>query len=89
MIIRQNIFKIPSIFAMGNKELNQQKFANAVLKAAEKKDLSLRKLAASSGLEFSQVQRIAKGKVNLALSTIISLAEGLEISPSELFGYYE
>ena len=74
---------------MGSKEINQQKFALAVLKAAENKDLSLRKLAAASGLEFSQVQRIAKGKVNLALSTIISLSEGLEITPSELFAYYE
>jgi len=89
MFIRQNIFKIPGLFGMGSKELNQQRFANAVLKAAEMKDLSLRKLAASSGLEFSQVQRITKGKVNLALSTIISLSEGLEMSPSELFGFYE
>jgi transcriptional regulator with XRE-family HTH domain len=74
---------------MGSKEINQQKFAQAILRAAEDKDLSLRKLAAASGLEFSQVQRIAKGKVNLALSTIISLAEGLEITPSELFKYYD
>ena len=74
---------------MGRKDENQQKFAEAVLKAAEGKDLSLRKLAAASGLEFSQVQRITKGKVNLALSTIIALAEGLEITPSELFKYYE
>ena len=74
---------------MGSKEINQQKFAQAVLRAAEDKELSLRKLAAASGLEFSQVQRIAKGKVNLALSTIISLSEGLEITPAELFRYYE
>lgn len=74
---------------MESKEIKQEKFARAVLKAAENKSLSLRKLAAASGLEFSQVQRITKGKVNLALSTIISLSEGLEISPSELFGYYE
>ncbi|MBE9462120.1 helix-turn-helix domain-containing protein [Dyadobacter subterraneus] len=74
---------------MEKKEMNQLKFAKAILKAAEEKNLSLRKLSAASGLEFSQVQRIAKGKVNLALSTIISLAEGLEITPSELFQYYE
>ena len=74
---------------MGSKEQNQLKFGQAVLKAADEKNLSLRKLAAASGLEFSQVQRIAKGKVNLALSTIISLSEGLELSPSELFKYYD
>ncbi|OJV15259.1 MAG: hypothetical protein BGO21_29805 [Dyadobacter sp. 50-39] len=70
---------------MENKEQILQRFAEAMLGAAKEKDLSLRKLAASSGLEYAQVQRIAKGKVNLALTTIVALCEGLEISPSELF----
>ena len=70
---------------MENKEQILQRFAEAILGAAKEKDLSLRKLAASSGLEYAQVQRIAKGKVNLALTTIVALCEGLEISPSELF----
>ncbi|REA60190.1 hypothetical protein DSL64_16080 [Dyadobacter luteus] len=73
---------------MESKEERQEKFAKAVLTVAEERGLSLRKLAAASGLEYSQVQRICKGKVNPALSTIISLAEGLEVSPSELFAYY-
>lgn len=70
---------------MESKDVILQKFGGAILEAAKEKDLSLRKLAAASGLEYSQVQRIAKGKVNLALTTIVSLCEGLEISPSELF----
>lgn len=74
---------------MESKELRQQKFATAVLEAAKVKNLSLRKLAAASGLEYSQVQRISKGRINPALTTIISLCEGLEISPSELFGFYK
>jgi transcriptional regulator with XRE-family HTH domain len=81
--------QILGLSAMESKEQKQEKFANAVLKAAQEKNLSLRKLAAASGLEYSQVQRICKGKVNLALSTIISLAEGLEITPAELFSYYD
>lgn len=84
-----NFFENIDFSEMEKKEINQQKFANAVLKAAKDKNLSLRKLAATSGLEFSQVQRISKGKVNLALSTIIALIEGLEMSPSEFFNYYE
>ena len=71
---------------MEEREQIQQRFATALLRAAEEKNLSLRKLAAASGLEYSQVQRISKGKVNLSLSTIVALAEGLEISPAELFG---
>jgi transcriptional regulator with XRE-family HTH domain len=70
---------------MESKEITLQRFADAVLDAAKEKNLSLRKLAASSGLEYSQVQRIAKGKVNLALTTIIALCEGLDISPADLF----
>ncbi|TDE09566.1 helix-turn-helix domain-containing protein [Dyadobacter psychrotolerans] len=74
---------------MESKVENQLKFASAVLQAAKEKNLSLRKLSAASGLEYSQVQRICKGKVNLALSTIVALSEGLEISLSKLFSYYE
>lgn len=50
---------------------------------------SLRKLAASSGVEFSIIQKITSGKRNPALSTIVSIAEGLNIKPSELFKVYE
>lgn len=73
---------------MDSKEVKLQKFGNAILKAAKEKDLSLRKLAAASGLEYAHVQRISKGKVNLELTTILALAEGLEISPEKLFAYY-
>ncbi len=74
---------------MNSREINQQKFAIAVLKVAKEKGFSLRKLADASGLEYSQVQRISKGKVNIALSTIFSISEGLEITPTELFRMME
>jgi len=48
---------------------------------------SLRALAARSGLEYSHVQRIAKGKVDVAMTTLFSLAEGLKISPKELLDF--
>lgn len=74
---------------MESKEQILQRFAEAVVDAAKEKNLSLRKLAASSGLEYSQVQRITKGKVNIALTTVIALCEGLEISPAELFSKFK
>ncbi len=49
--------------------------------------LSLRQLAAKSGLEYSQVQRISKGQVDLAMTTIIALATGLEMNPKELLDF--
>jgi len=73
---------------MGEKEDIQRKFSVGLKSAMKKKGLSMRKLAAAAGLEYAHVQRIASGKVNIELSTIIALAEGLEISPSELFSYY-
>ena len=48
---------------------------------------SLRALAARSGLEYSHVQRICKGKVDLSLSTIFSLAQGLDLPPKELLNF--
>lgn len=74
---------------MDSKDNILQQFANAVLDSAKQRNLSLRKLAAASGLEYSQVQRITKGKVNPALTTIISLCEGLEVSPAELFNQFK
>lgn len=49
---------------------------------------SLRKLEASSGISFPIIQRISTGEKNPALTTIISIAEGLGISEVELFSYY-
>ncbi len=48
---------------------------------------SLRSFAARAGLEYSHVQRITKGKVDVALTTLFSLAEGLKISPKDLLDF--
>jgi transcriptional regulator with XRE-family HTH domain len=70
---------------MNDKERILQKFANNLKKIREDKGLSIRQLAASSGLEYSQLQRIEKGKVNFALTTLVAIAQGLEMEVSELF----
>jgi transcriptional regulator with XRE-family HTH domain len=66
-----------------------QKFGKAFKKALDDRGLTLRGFAASSGMEYAHIQRIAAGKVNLALSSIISLAEGLDMSFAELATYYD
>ncbi|HMI01272.1 MAG TPA: helix-turn-helix domain-containing protein [Pedobacter sp.] len=48
---------------------------------------SLRGLAARAGLEYSHVQRISKGQVDIALTTIVSLAQGLDLHPRELMEF--
>ncbi|MFC6100766.1 helix-turn-helix domain-containing protein [Olivibacter domesticus] len=73
---------------MESKEEILQNFGRILLEAIESKGISIRKLALASGLEYTQVQRITKGKVNLELSTVIALCNGLEITPAELFRHW-
>lgn len=72
---------------MDKKEEIKIAFGKHLQKLRVEKQLSIRALANCSGLEYSQVQRIENGKVNLALTTIFSLAEGLDLSPQELLNF--
>ena len=73
---------------MESKQQIQVKFGEALKKASKLKKLSLHKLAAEADMEYAHVQRIAAGKVNLELTTIVSLATGLGMTPAELFSFY-
>jgi transcriptional regulator with XRE-family HTH domain len=63
------------------------KFAKHLTSLREKAGISIRELAIRSDLEYSQVQRIEKGKVNFSYSTLIALADGLETTPSKLLDF--
>lgn len=75
------------------KEETKMKFAGRLLALLEEHEkrtgtkTSLRQLAARSGLEYSQVQRISKGQVDLALTTIVALATGLDLPAKELLDF--
>jgi len=69
---------------MKRKDLIKENFGRHLQKLRSEQNLSLRKLAARSGLEYSQVQRIASGQVNVSLTTIYALAEGLDIPAAHL-----
>ena len=51
--------------------------------------MSLRKLAAASGVEYSIIQKISSGQKDPQFTTILSLADGLNISIIELLSYFE
>jgi transcriptional regulator with XRE-family HTH domain len=74
---------------MDKRQEQQLKFGKALKAALKDKSMSMRGLALSAGLEYAHIQRIASGKVNLELTTILAIAEGFEITPSELFAYYK
>jgi transcriptional regulator with XRE-family HTH domain len=78
-----------TLSAMTEKEKQKTllKFASHLNKLRDEQGISIRELASRSALEYSQVQRILKGKVNLSLTTIVSLADGLNLPQSDLLNY--
>ena len=74
---------------MNNKEKILFRFAAHLTRLRKEKGISIRQLAASSGLEYSQIQRIEKGKVNFAFTTLVALAQGLDIDLHILLEEYK
>ena len=60
------------------------KFGKRLQKLREKKKLSLRDVAANCDLDDSNISKIEHGKFNVTLGTIVELAKGLDIHPSDL-----
>ena len=50
---------------------------------------SLRKLAAASGVEYSIIQKISTGQRDPQFTTLVSLAEGLNLSIIQFLSFYE
>ncbi|MBX9734902.1 MAG: helix-turn-helix domain-containing protein [Chitinophagaceae bacterium] len=69
---------------MSYKEKILIRFAERLIKLRVEKGLSIRQLAAAADLEYSQVQRIEKAKVNFAFSTLVALAQGLDMEVEDL-----
>ena len=74
---------------MNNKEKILSRFAAHLTKLRKEKGISIRQLAAASGLEYSQIQRIEKGKVNFAFTTLVALAQGLDLDVHILLEEYK
>ena len=51
----------------------------------EEKNLSLEQLAFDAGIEYSQLSRIEKGKINTSIYSAYNIAKALGITMSELF----
>lgn len=66
-----------------NKE-TLEKFGEKLRALRVKKGLTLEQLAFEADIEVSQVHRVEKGKINPTITTLIALADGLNITLSEL-----
>lgn len=60
-------------------------FGERLKKIRNEKKLSLRALADIAELDFGNINEIENGKINPSLTTIVLLAEAMQIHPSEFF----
>lgn len=60
-------------------------FGKRIRSLREERKMSMEKLAALAGVEYSQIAKIETGKINTTISTASVLAKALKISLSELF----
>lgn len=68
----------------GRKKKIMKDFGIRLKNIRKEKKISLRELAAASGLEHAQISRMEKGVVNPTLTSIAELAEALGVRPADL-----
>lgn len=61
-----------------------KKFAAQLVKLRKEKGLSHRQLASRCDVDYAKISKIETNKANLTLTTLIELAEGLEVHPKDL-----
>ncbi len=70
---------------MNNKDQKRLKKLGIHLKALRKeKGLSIRELASRCDVDFGKISKVENNKANLTVTTLIELAEGLEVHPKDL-----
>jgi transcriptional regulator with XRE-family HTH domain len=62
-------------------------FGDHLRKLREERGLSMRGLAANADLDYNQIYRVENGIVNTTISMVLAIAEGLNVSPQELFSF--
>jgi transcriptional regulator with XRE-family HTH domain len=67
----------------------KRKFGLHLKELRNRKGLSLRNLEATSGIDFSTINKIENGIRNPSLTVLFSLAEGLDINIAELVTFPE
>ncbi|HEX7152153.1 MAG TPA: helix-turn-helix transcriptional regulator [Thermoanaerobaculia bacterium] len=74
---------------MDERERALEMFSAQFRQLREARDLSQERLSELSGLNRNYVSDVERGRRNPCLYNIVKLAEGLDISPGELFRPFE
>jgi transcriptional regulator with XRE-family HTH domain len=69
---------------MERNDKSLRRFGRQLASLRKQRNLSVRDLAARSGVDLRQITRIEAGKVNILFTTVLALARGLGITPEEL-----
>lgn len=64
-----------------------QKLAANLTKIRESKGLSIRQLATRCDVDHAKISKIEGNKANLMVTTLMELAEGLEVHPKKLLEF--
>ncbi|MBW0176912.1 helix-turn-helix transcriptional regulator [Sediminibacterium sp.] len=66
-----------------DKDSVKASFGRYLTKVRKERGLSIHQLAIDCDMEYSHLQRIEKGKVDIALTTMVAIFKGLELSAEE------
>jgi transcriptional regulator with XRE-family HTH domain len=70
---------------MKDKDIKRlKKFAAHLRKLRKKKGFSVRELSARCDVDYGKISKLENSKANLTLTTLVELAEGLEVHPKVL-----
>ena len=65
----------------------RQKIGHHFLKLRKQKKLSLRKMEALTGIDYSWISKFEKGQVNFEIDTLLKLSSGLRIQIRDLMDF--
>lgn len=66
-----------------DKDFVKETFGKYLTQIRKERGLSIHQLANVCDMEYSHLQRIEKGKVDLALTTFVVILKGLELAPEQ------
>ncbi len=86
--IRQtfNLFHIASVNHSRNADYLKT-FGEHIRKVRKMQGLTMMQLAYEADLEYSQIAKIERGLSNTTISTVLVLANALQVKPAELFQF--
>ncbi|HQZ76314.1 MAG TPA: helix-turn-helix transcriptional regulator [Chitinophagaceae bacterium] len=61
-----------------------KKFGTHLRKLRKKKGLSIRELSSRCDVDYGKISKLENNKANLTVTTLIELAEGLDLHPKTL-----